>query len=59
MIHTPFTLAYNDANQPLAKQDHIYFKIGRDVGVSGDFNGTVTITAYEIIYNSVGLPTSN
>jgi hypothetical protein len=57
--HTRFTLAYNDANQPLTKQDHIYFKISRDTSVANDFSGSVAVTAYEIIYQSAGLPTSN
>lgn len=57
--HTRVTLAYNNANQPLTKQDHIYFKISRDTAVANDFGGSVTVTAYEIIYNSVGYPTSN
>lgn len=58
-IHTRFTIPASTGDQRLSKQDHVYFKVSRDVGVSGDFNGTVTVTAYEIIYNSVGLPTSN
>jgi hypothetical protein len=57
--HARVTLPYNDANQPLTKQDHIYFKITRNTGVANDFAGTVTVTAYEVIYNSNGLPTSN
>jgi hypothetical protein len=57
--HTRFTLTYNNANQPLTKQDHVYFKVSRDTGVANDFAGTVTVSAYEIIYYSVGLPTSN
>jgi hypothetical protein len=57
--HTRVTLAYNNANQPLTIQDHVYFKVSRDTGVANDFAGTVTVTAYEIIYYSVGLPASN
>lgn len=57
--HSRMTLVYNNANQPLTKQDHIYFKIGRDTAVANDFSGSVTVTAYEIIYYSVGFPTSN
>lgn len=57
--HTRFTLAYNNANQPLTKQDHVYFKISRDTSVTNDFAGTVTVSAYEIIYTSTGYPTSN
>lgn len=55
--HSRVTL--NDANQPLTKQDHIYFQITRDTEVANDFGGTVGVMAYEIIYNSIGLPTSN
>lgn len=54
--HSRVTLAYNSANQPLTNQDHIYFKITRDYTVADDFGGTVTILAYEIIYNSVKIP---
>jgi hypothetical protein len=54
--HTPFTLAYNNANQPLVKQDHVYFKITRDVSVANDYAGMVTVPAFEIIYNSTGFP---
>lgn len=57
--HSRVTLAFDNANQPLTKQDHIYFKISRDTSVANDFAGTVTVLAYEIIYNSVGIPTSN
>lgn len=49
----------NDANQPINKQDHIYFQITRDNGVDDNYSRTVVVTAYEIIYSSVGLPTSN
>lgn len=57
--HTRFTLDFDNANQPLTKQDHMYFLINRDTGVAGDFPGTVTVTAFEIVYNSTTLPTSN
>lgn len=57
--HTRFTLAYNNANQPLTNQDHVFFKISRDTSVANDFAGTVTVTAYEIIYQSKGFPSSN
>lgn len=57
--HTRFTLTYNHADQPLTAQDHVYFLVHRDVSVSGDFAGTVTVPAFEIIYNSKGFPTSN
>ena len=55
-IHSRATMPYNDANQPLTKQDHIYFKISRNTGVANDFAGTATITAFEIIYNSIKIP---
>lgn len=58
-IHASFTIPFDDANQPLMKQDHIYFLIHRNTLVANDFTGTVTITAYEIVYNSVSIPTSN
>lgn len=54
--HTRMTMAYNNANQPLTVQDHIYFKVSRDTGVANDFGGSVTVTAYEIIYTSKGFP---
>jgi len=57
--HSRFTLTFNNANQPLTTQDHVYFKISRDTGVANDFAGTVTVAAYEIIYQSKGLPSSN
>jgi hypothetical protein len=58
-VHSRFTLAYNNANQPLTKQDHVYFQITRDTGVTNDFGGTVLVTAFEVIYNSTSFPTSN
>lgn len=58
-IHSRFTLDYDNANQPLTAQDHMYFKITRDTGVANDFAGTTTVTAFEIIYNSNSMPTSN
>lgn len=56
--HSRFTLPFDDANQPLTKQDHVYFKISRDVGVANDFAGTIVVPAFEIIYMSTGLPTT-
>lgn len=52
--HSRVTL--NDANQPLTKQDHVYFQITRDTSVANDFGGTVGVMAYEIIYGSTSLP---
>jgi hypothetical protein len=56
--HSQFVLTYNNANQPLAAQDHIYFKVGRDTGVANDFGGSVGVTAFEILYQSKGFPTN-
>jgi hypothetical protein len=58
-IHSRMTMAYNDATQPLTKYDHVYFKISRDTGVANDFGGSVTVPAFEIIYNSTTIPTGN
>lgn len=58
-VHSPVTLPYNDADQPIAAQDHIYFRCFRDTTVGDDFPGTVVATAFEILYNSTSLPTSN
>ena len=55
--HAQHTLVYNHADQPLTKQDHIYFQISRDTAVANDFGGTVFVTAFEIIYTSISLPT--
>jgi len=56
--HARHTLVFNNANQPLTKQDHVFFKISRDTSVANDFGGSVTVPAFEIIYNSTGIPTS-
>lgn len=56
-IHPQFTATYNDANQPLTKQDHMFFKVSRDNTVANNWAGTATVTAFEIIYNSTKLPT--
>lgn len=56
--HSRMTMAYNDANQPITKQDHVFFKVSRDTSVSGDFGGTVTVPAFEIIYTSNSFPTN-
>lgn len=57
--HTQFVLPYNHASQPLTKQDHLFFRVWRDAPVAGDFGGTVVATEFEVIYHSVGIPTSN
>jgi hypothetical protein len=56
--HTRFTLPFNDANQPLTKQDHVFVQITRNTGVANDFGGTVLATGYELIYESTGYPTT-
>lgn len=57
IVHSPVTL--DDANQPLAKQDHVFIRVLRDTGVANDFPGTAFATAFEILYTSNGFPTSN
>jgi len=57
--HAAFTIAAADANQPLAKQDHVFFQFSRDTSDPDDFSGTAAITEFEIVYNSNGIPTSN
>lgn len=54
-IHSRMTLTAAS----LAKQDHVYFRISRDVAATNDFNGTVTVSAFEIIYNSIQVPRGN
>lgn len=56
--HVRFTLPFNDANQPLTKQDHVFVKISRNTATANDFDGSVTATGYEVIYSSIGLPTT-
>ena len=56
--HTKTTIEYDNANQPLTKQDHVYFMITRDVSVTNDFSGTVTVPSFEIVFNSTSLPTN-
>ena len=56
--HSRVTLPFNDANQPLTKQDHLYFRITRNTSVANDFGGSVTVPAFELIYFSTGLPTT-
>ena len=57
--HARVTLAFNDANQPLTIQDHVFVKISRNTGVANDFSGSVTVSGYEVIYTSNGFPTAN
>jgi hypothetical protein len=54
IVHTPFTLTYNHANQPLAAQDHVFMVLDRNN--ADTFAGKVCITAFEVIYESTGLP---
>lgn len=58
-VHSPFTIVYNDANNPLVHEDHVYFRITRNTGVTNDFGGTVCVTAFELIYTSEGIPEGN
>ncbi len=55
--HSQFVLPYNHATQPLTKQDHVFFRLYRDSGVANDFSGTVVVTEFEMVYQSVGIPT--
>jgi len=57
--HTPFTLAYNDATNPLVHEDHVFVRVGRVNGGVDTFAGTVCITAFEILYTSDGFPECN
>lgn len=56
--HAAHLIEFDNADQPLAALDHIYFRITRDTSVANDFAGTVTVPAFEIAYNSIGLPTN-
>jgi len=56
-IHSRGTMPFDDADQPLTRQDHVYFKVSRDTAVTNDFGGSVTVPAFEIIYNSNSIPT--
>lgn len=49
IIHSPCTVAYNNANQPITEEDHIYFKIYRDF-TADTYGGIVLITAFEHVY---------
>ena len=55
--HSQFVLPYNHATQPLTKQDRLFFRLYRDSGVANDFSGTVVVTEFEMVYQSVGIPT--
>jgi hypothetical protein len=57
--HARVTLAFNNANQPLTIQDHVFVKISRNTAVANDFSGSVTVSGYEVIYTSNGFPTAN
>ena len=57
--HARMTMAYNNANQPLTAQDHVFVKISRNTATANDFSGSVTVSGYEVIYTSKGFPTSN
>lgn len=57
-IHTGFTFAYNNADNPLVHEDHIYVQVIRDVS-EDDFANSACVSAYEIIYTSNTLPEGN
>lgn len=57
--HARVTMAYNNANQPLTVQDHVFVKISRNTATANDFSGSVTVSGYEVIYTSKGFPTAN
>jgi hypothetical protein len=59
IVHSAVTFAYNDANQPLTVGDHIFVRCYRDTSVASDFAGTVVATAFEVEYDSIGIPTGN
>ncbi|MCK5017574.1 MAG: hypothetical protein KAS32_10945 [Candidatus Peribacteraceae bacterium] len=51
IIHTAITLDYNDVNNPLVKQDHVYIEVTRDM--TGDSYGDgACISSWEWIYDS-------
>ena len=54
-VHSGFTIPAAS----IAKQDHVFVRFYRDNTVASNFTGTVTSTAYEMIYDSVGFPKSN
>ena len=55
ITHTPIILDYDDADNPMVKQDHIYIEFTRDM--SGDtYGGGACVTAWEFVYNSNTVP---
>jgi hypothetical protein len=57
VIHTPITL--NDtANQTITKGDHVFIHVIRDA-TSDTYNSDVCATAFEVLYQSTGIPMSN
>jgi hypothetical protein len=55
IIHTKIVLPYDDADQPITKQDHIFIGVKRDTATDNYSNGAC-VTAWEVIYNAVGIP---
>jgi hypothetical protein len=53
-IHSRVTIPYNHANQPPAKNDHLFIKVTRNA-TSDTYSGTVMITAYEYIWTADAL----
>lgn len=54
MIHSRVTIPATTGNQPLTKQDHIFFKLYRDA-TADTYNGDVMITAFEYVYVAASL----
>jgi hypothetical protein len=57
VVHSRATIVYNDATQPLAAGDHIFFKILRDA-TADTFAGDTLVTAFEYIWTANGLSTA-
>ena len=56
VVHTAATFTYDHADQPLVVGDHIFVKIERDTDT---FAGDTCVMAFEIVYNSDTIPTTN
>lgn len=55
-IHTGATIPKTGTNQNIAREDHVYMRINRDGSAADTFGGTVCVSAFEILYNSEGMP---
>lgn len=49
IIHSRFTMAYNDATAPLTAEDHQFYKIYRDA-TADTYGGNCIVTAFEFIW---------